>query len=140
MRGDPDGALAPAPAASTSGRVVGTGLGSASAGIAAALTATVASVCCTGPLVAPVVVALLGASGAAAAAGLKPFAPYLFGGSLLMLAIGFYTTYAPTRTACPIGTTMTHRPAIALTRAVLWVAAAVWLASAAFTVYSLRSV
>ena len=46
-------------------------LGAATSGIGGALTASFAALCCIGP----VTVALLGAGGAVAAAGLKPYRP-----------------------------------------------------------------
>src|ERR1700730_13391479 len=87
---------------SQAGRVaVGAAVGTATAGVGAAVTATLASVCCTGPILAPIIVGLLGATGAAAAAGLKPYTPYLFALSLVMLAVGFRTVYW-TRRACVV--------------------------------------
>lgn len=66
------------------------GTGAALAGVAAAATA-----CCSGPAVAPVVVAVLGAGGAAWAAGLKPYSGWLLAGSGLLLAGSFWLVYRP---------------------------------------------
>jgi hypothetical protein len=63
-------------------------LGAATAGAGSALAAVLASSCCVGPVIAPFVVAVLGASGAAWAAGLKPYSPYILAGSLAFLLYG----------------------------------------------------
>ena len=89
--------------------------------------ATFASACCVGPAIAPIVVAVLGASGAAWAAGLKPYSPFLLGGSLLLLLYSFWTIYRP-RVACADGSCPLGPPRAG--RIVLWIAAFVWLAAA----------
>ncbi|MBC5826332.1 MAG: hypothetical protein GIW99_01350 [Candidatus Eremiobacteraeota bacterium] len=123
----------------TEGATVGTAVGTATAGVGAAVTATLASVCCTGPVIAPIVVGLLGAAGAAAAAGLKPYTPYLFAGSLAMLAFGFWTVNRA-RKSCAVGAPLRLVPfSLRFSRAVLWLAAGLWVASVAFTLYSLRT-
>jgi hypothetical protein len=121
------------------GATVGAAVGTATAGVGAAVTATLASVCCTGPVVAPIVVGLLGATGAAAAAGLKPYTPYLFVFSLLMLAMGFRSVYRA-KSSCLVGATSSS-PGVAfrVSQAVLWFAAALWIASLVFTVYSITA-
>lgn len=92
--------------------------------------ATAATVCCAGPVIAPLVVGILGAGGAAWAAGLKPYAPWLLGASFLLLAYGFRAGYRrpaacePTVPAGPrrwVGTT---------SRVVLWAATILWLVAA----------
>jgi hypothetical protein len=99
-------------------------LGAASAGAGSALAAVVASSCCVGPVIAPLIVAALGASGAAWAAGLKPYSPYILAGSLAFLLFGLWTVYRP-RPACP----PERGPAGAGrgVKAVLWVAVALWV-------------
>lgn len=99
-------------------------LGAAAAGAGSALAAVLASSCCLGPVVAPLVVAVLGASGAAWAAGLKPYSPYLLAGSLAALLYGFWMVYRP-RPACP----PEGCPARAGrgVKAVLWASVAIWL-------------
>lgn len=120
------------------GVAVGTAVGTATAGVGAAVTATVASVCCTGPVVAPIVVGLLGATGAAAAAGLKPYTPYLFAISLLMLVVGFRIVFR-TRRSCVVGATRSAPISLRISQAILWTAAVLWVASVAFTLYSLTA-
>ena len=91
-------------------------LGAATGGIGAALAAVVASACCVGPLL----VSVLGVSGAVAAAGLAPYRPYLLGLSAILLGVGFWLFYRPplaAGTACP--------PVMGRwTRTVLWSATA----------------
>lgn len=73
----------------TAAAVRGGAIGAATSTTGAAVLATVASACCVGPVLAPVIVAVLGASGAAWAAGLKPYSPYIPGASLVLLVYGF---------------------------------------------------
>ena len=102
----------------------------AGSGVGAALAATIATTCCIGPVAAPVLVSVLGASGAARAAGLEPYAPYLLLGSLPLLAYGFWIVYGRRR-LCAEGVC---RPSPRGVRIVLWFASAIWLASAAINV------
>src|SRR5207244_13043596 len=118
---------------------IGAAVGTATAGVGAAATATLASVCCTGPVLAPIVVALLGASGAAAAAGLKPYTPYLFAISLVMLAFGFRSVYRARRACVVAGSTSSPGVALKISQTVLWLAATLWVASVVFTLYALAT-
>jgi hypothetical protein len=104
-------------------RVLGAGV----AGAGSALVAIVASSCCVGPAVAPLVVAVLGASGAAWAASLKPYSPYLLAGSLAFLLYGFWMTYR-VRPACALEGC--SPPSGRGVKAVLWIAMAVWTLAA----------
>jgi len=122
-------------AKSANGAAVGTAVGSATVGVGAAFTATIASVCCTGPVIAPIVVGILGASGAAAAAGLKPYTPYLFAASALLLAIGFYSVRNAARKCALVGKSA-RRTSLRVANVVLWIGAVMWIASAAFTLYA----
>ena len=126
------------PPPAVGGASLGIAVGTATAGVGAAVTAAVASVCCAGPVIAPIVVGLLGAAGAAAAAGLKPYTPYLFAGSLVMLAFGFLAVHRAGR-ACAIGAPpRSVLFSLRISRGILWLAATLWIASAAFTLYTLR--
>ena len=93
-------------------------LGVAATGAGAALITTAASACCV-PVIAPLLVSVLGVSGAVWAAGLRPHSPYLLAVSALLLGYGFWTVYRPwpaaAGVACPV-----RRPR--LPRIVLWVA------------------
>jgi mercuric ion transport protein len=98
-------------------RVAGTAVGA----VGAALTAALASLCCVGPIV----VSVVGVSGAVLAARLGPYRPYLMAASLLLLGASFWPAYAsptfsPSGAACP---TRSGRA----TRLVLWIAAAAWI-------------
>lgn len=106
-------------------------VGAASTGVGAALLATVTAACCSGPVLAPLVVAVLGAGGAAWAAGLKPYTPWLFAGSLALLGVGFRMAYGSPGT-CDGACRRSHP----LVRGVLWVAAAVWLAAVGIAAWS----
>jgi hypothetical protein len=99
-------------------------LGAATAGAGSALAAVVASSCCVGPVIAPLIVAILGASGAAWAAGLKPYSPYILAGSLAFLLYGLWTVYRP-RPAC--SSEECQLGAGRGVKAMLWVAVALWV-------------
>lgn len=78
-------------------------------------------------MIAPLIVAVFGAGGAAWAAGLQPLSPYLLIGSLALLLFGLWTVYRP-RPACDAE----GRPTGAGrgVKAVLWVAVALWVFAA----------
>lgn len=92
-----------------------------------------------GPYRRAAVVGLLGATGAAAAAGLKPYTPYLFAASFVMLAIGFRSVYLARR-SCRIATSSRALGvSVKISQVVLLTAALLWVVSVIFTVYSLRA-
>lgn len=101
----------------------GRGLAVAATGAGAAVLATAASACCV-PVVAPLIIALFGVSGAVWAAGLKPYSPWILLVAGLFLVLGFWTVYrrrpAPAGVACPV------KPARS-PRIILWIAAVLWL-------------
>ena len=74
-------------------------IASASTGVAAAALSVVTAACCVSPVVAPIIVSVLGASGAVWAAGLKPYSWWILGGAFVCLTYGFWTVYRPRR-AC----------------------------------------
>lgn len=101
-------------------------VGVAAAGAGAAALATAASACCV-PVIAPLVVAVLGAGGAAWAAGLKPYSPAILTAAALLLAYGFWIVYRRRPVAggqtCPVRRPVTPR-------LVLWIALALWAIAA----------
>lgn len=108
--------------------------GAAIAGTGAALGAAAAAACCVTPVVSTLIVSVLGAGGAVALAGLKPYAVYILGASFVALAYGFWTLYGR-RAQCAVeGGRPRKRPWI---RFVLWGAAVIWIASAAASLISL---
>jgi MerT mercuric transport protein len=104
--------------------------GAAVGGLAGALTAAIAGLCCAGP----VTFMLLGAGGAVAAAGLRPYRLPLLLLSAAILGVAYWRTYrgtGGTGTACPprMGKWIKRSFQIAI---VAWVAAAVmWVAACA---------
>ncbi len=100
--------------------------GVAAAGMGAAALATAAGACCV-PVIAPLVVAVLGASGAAWAAGFEPYSLAILGLAGLLLSYGYWTLYRPRPAtagdACPV-----RRPLAP--RVVLWIATALWAGAA----------
>ena len=101
-------------------------VGVAAAGAGAAALATAAGACCV-PVIAPLVVAVLGASGAAWAAGLKPYGLAILGVAGLLLAYGYWVVYRPRSAAageaCPVRRSLSPR-------LVLWIATALWAVAA----------
>lgn len=104
--------------------------GAALSGAGGALVAAAATACCAGPVLAPLVVAVLGAGGAAWAAGLKPYSPWLLAASAVMLAFGFRSAYRP-RPSCERSGGRTTRRADRAVRSVLWLSALLWVAAVA---------
>lgn len=99
-------------------------LGSATGGLATAIAAVFAALCCVGPST----VAVLGVGGALAAASLKPYRPFLLLASLATILYGLWRAYRTTGlnregVACP---TRIGR----FTRKALWLAAIIWVAAA----------
>ncbi|MFL6236870.1 MAG: mercuric transporter MerT family protein [Thermoanaerobaculia bacterium] len=97
-------------------------LGAAAAGAGSALAAAFAGSCCI-PVIAPLVVAVLGASGAAWTAGLQPYSPYLLIGSLTLLLFGLWTVYRSRPVCSSEGCTTSAGRGV---KTVLWVAVALW--------------
>jgi hypothetical protein len=83
-------------------------------------------------VIAPLIVAVLGASGAAWAAGLKPYSPYLLMGSLALLLFGLWTAYRPrpacSSEGCPPGASRG-------VKATLWVALVIWALAALLNLF-----
>ena len=75
----------------------------------------------------PLVVAVLGAGGAAWAAGLEPYSLGILAAAGLLLVYGFWVVYRPRPAAvgdgCPIQRPLTPR-------LVLWIASALWAVAA----------
>lgn len=101
-------------------------VGVAAAGAGAAALATAASACCV-PVIAPLIVAVLGAGGAAWAAGLKPYGLLILAAAGLLLTFGYWLVYRPRPAAlgeaCPVGRPLAPR-------LVLWIASALWVVAA----------
>jgi hypothetical protein len=115
------------------GKQVGA-IGAATVGTGAALTAGIAGACCAGPALAPVFVAVLGASGLAAVSGLRPYTPWLLLVSGAMLAFSFRQTYR--RPACAVEASAIAIPfSLRVARFIAWSAALLWLASAMYSIY-----
>ena len=96
--------------------------GAAGTGAGAAALATAVTACCV-PVLAPVLVTVLGVSGAVWAAGLKPYSLVILGIAGIPLSYGFWIVYrrpVAAGQACP-----TKRPV--LVQWVLWLAALLWV-------------
>lgn len=111
-------------------------IGAATVGTGAVLTAAVAGACCVGPALAPVFLAVLGASGLVAVSGLRPYTPWLLLGSAAMLMFSFRQLYLTK--ACAAGAP-SSRPSTGMrvARFVVWSAACLWLVSTTYAVYGL---
>jgi MerT mercuric transport protein len=62
-------------------------------GAGSALLAMLASACCISPILAPLIVSVIGVSGAVWIAGIRPYSPYIFGVSFLLLLYGYWIAY-----------------------------------------------
>ena len=97
--------------------------GTAASSVGAAIAAAFAALCCVGPWA----VALLGVSGAIAAASLAPYRPLFLLASLAVLAFGFWRAYG--RQTLVAGRVCRVRVG-RFSRVALWSAAAIWLLAA----------
>ena len=105
-------------------------VGATVTGAGGALTTIAASACCVSPVIAPLIVGTIGASGAAWASGLKPYTGIILGASFILLAASFWTVYRP-RPACEVGQDPSQLPiSPRLVKASLWFSAVLWMASA----------
>ena len=103
-------------------------LGAGATGLGAAAVTIVAATCCVSPVLAPLIVGVLGAGGAAWAAGLKPFSGYILIAALVLLAGGFWNVYRPGND-CVIGrdVSRSRRWMSRLAKVVLGVGAVCWV-------------
>ncbi len=90
-----------------------------------------ASACCIGPLV----LGLMGVSGAALAHGFEPFRPYLLVVTYALLGGAFYLTYRP-QAACGPDEACEMPRANRIGRIMLWIAAIVVVLATAFPWYA----
>lgn len=104
--------------------------GAAVTGAGSALLATAATACCAGPVLAPIVVGVLGASGAAWAAGLKPYSAWMLAGSGVLLCFGFWSEYRKRAQCAPMraGRANGMRGVV---RVILWLSALLWAVAVA---------
>lgn len=101
-------------------------IASATTGVAAAALTLVTAACCVSPVIAPIIVGVLGASGAVWVAGLKPYSGWILGVSFLCLVYGFWTVYRPRRN-CAVGRgTNRYRVMSRVAKGSLWVGAVFW--------------
>lgn len=104
-------------------------IGAATTGVGAALLTLVAGACCVSPVLAPLIVGILGASGAVWAVSLKPYTWWILGGAGLALAGGFWTVYRP-RAFCAAGVgTSRGRVLPLIAKGSLWLGAVCWAAA-----------
>ena len=90
-----------------------------------------ASACCIGPLV----LALLGISGAAFARRFEPFRPYLLVLTHALLGAAFYLVYRPVKAECGPGEAC-EMPGTSRAGMALWIAAVVVVLTTTFPLYS----
>ena len=103
-------------------------MASAATGIGAAAITVVTAACCVSPVLAPILLSILGASGLIWAAGLKPYTWWILGGAFVCLAIGFWTVYRP-RPACSIETIPRRQRILnRVAKVSLWFGAVGWVA------------
>jgi hypothetical protein len=102
-------------------------IGAGATSVGAAGVAVIAATCCVSPVLAPLIVGLLGASGAAWAAGTRPYRGVILSMTFVLLAMGFWATYRRQR-ECAVDSAST-RPKLlpALAKIVLWAGAVCWV-------------
>ena len=86
------------------------------ASLSSVLTASLASICCLGPLL----LAGLGAGTLGVAMSLARFRPYFIALTLVFLAIGFYQVYGRRRAACPESAECPSSPRNRMNIIILW--------------------
>jgi len=96
------------------------------------LSGILASACCIGPLV----LTLLGVSGAAVGQRFEPLRPYLLVSTYGLLAAAFYLSYRPVRPACAPGEQCAAPGGGRLGRLMLWIGTLSVLLATAFPWYS----
>lgn len=92
----------------------------------AVVAAGAASLCCVGP----VLFAVLGLGAFGAATVFESMRPYLLGGAVLLLAVGFYGAYFRRRVVCSPGGAGVSKSFHSVGRAGLWIASIAVLAFA----------
>lgn len=101
--------------------------------VGAVVAAATASLCC----ILPVIAAVLGVTGFAAAEFFARWRPYLLALTFALLALGFYLAYRPRRREeCKPGSLCERTPLERWNRAILWLVTALVIALAAFPYYS----
>jgi hypothetical protein len=101
-------------------------LGAATTGVGAALVTLVAGACCVSPVLAPLIVGVLGASGAVWVVSLKPYTWWILGAAGIALAGGFWTVYRP-RAFCAVGEVPSRSRVLPLVaKGSLWLGAGCW--------------
>lgn len=104
--------------------------GAAGAAVASggAAAAAAASAACCAPIVSPLLVTVLGASGAVWVTGLEPYSPYLLGGSIVLIGYAFWRVYGSGRgCGLPRDGSGRIRWIGRITLALLWISALVWI-------------
>lgn len=112
-------------------------VGVATIGTGAALTAAVASACCVGPALGPLFLAIFGASGLVAVAGLRPYAPLMFIVSAAMLAFAFRGVFFRPQVCAP-GAQPPSPSASLMQRAakiLLFAATLLWITAVSYSIY-----
>jgi hypothetical protein len=104
-------------------------IASGSTGIAAGLLSVVAASCCVSPTFAPLIVGIVGASGAVWAASLKPYAFWILGVAGLSLAYGFWSVYRPAAECDEFAQPRRLQMLSLVSKGSLWIGAVFWTAA-----------
>ncbi|MGB6985940.1 MAG: hypothetical protein WBD74_08235 [Candidatus Aquilonibacter sp.] len=105
----------------------------AAVGMGSATTAAIASACCAGPALGPLVVSVFGAGGAVALEGFRPYAIPLLILSGLAIVASFWMS---ARGAKRCSTTGPSKVARAVSLVVLGISSAAWIAAVAAVLWS----
>lgn len=104
-------------------------IASGSTGIAAGLLSVIAASCCVSPTLAPLIVGIVGASGAVWAASLKPYAFWILGIAALALVFGFWSVYRPAERCDPSKQPRRFKVLSLISKGSLWIGAVFWTAA-----------
>ena len=102
-------------------------IASATTGVAAAGLTLVSVACCASPVIAPIIVGVLGASGAVWAAGLKPYGAWILAASFVSLLAGFWSVYRPRRDCALTDASGRTRILQRIAKVSVWIGAAFWI-------------
>ena len=104
-------------------------IGAAATGFGAAAVTVVALSCCVSPVLAPMLVAVLGAGGVVWAANLKPYSGLILAAAGVLLAGGFWSVYRPRPTCEADSISGRTRVLPFVAKAMLWASAVTWCAA-----------
>jgi hypothetical protein len=120
-------------ASHATGKNVGA-IAAASTGVSGVVVTMAATACCASPVLAPLLVSVIGASGVAWAAGMKPYRGYVLLASFFLIAWSLWTVHRP-QAKCDVAREGDSRRRLLqrTSKIVVWTAAMLWAAALVLT-------